>query len=439
MNSGFGILIPQRRWLYWGLAISLIAHVAVFSFYVSVGRRVQEVVHRITFEPAPPPSVFVKPPTATTKTLEFRKVPMPRGWLLRRRAGAVKARVAEVQTLAAIRTDALLDQLNVSEVVPPSLRPGGRVGPRGDIAAAAAGASIAFRFPEPKLDVVAIRGIKEVRNQVDMRLDMLSIENMDTGQYSAMVIQDPSDRRKIKGFVHLAQAYTRVKSYGKLNERTDISLVNLNYLVRALEQYTGIRADYRGAVPLDDPNLLEIPWLLLPPNIGNLNRSSLTQAELENLGRYIVGGGFALARIPANSASKSAIQRRTGIFDVLRQAMKTQHLNEGSDWRFVVLQPDHPIYHAFFDFDSSVHENQMDVHSANNPLTKDMGLVVGDRLAVFLYSSREIASKEGTLGELSTHVTQGDATRSLQFSVNTVVFALTQEGSVTQQLMSGIR
>jgi len=391
------------------------------------------VVHRITFEPAPPPSVFVKPPTATTKTLEFRKVPLPRGWFGRKQTGAVKTRITEIQALAAIRTDALLDQLNVTEVVPPSLRAGGRVGVRGDVSAvAAAGASVAFRFPEPTLDVVAIRGIKEVRNQVDMRLDMLSVENMDTGQYNAMVIQDPGDRRKIKGFIHLAQAYTRL-GYSNLNERRDIELVNLNYLVKALAEYTGIRADYRGAVPLDDPNLLEIPWLLLP------SKTTLTDAEFENLGRYIVGGGFGVARIGGNSATKSTVQRRAGIFDVLRQAMKRQGLNEGSDWRFVVLQSDHPIYHAFFDFDSSVHHNEMDLHTSNNPLTKDMGLVVGDRLAVFLFASRDLAAKEGVLGGQSTHVTKGDATRSLQFSVNTVVFALTQEGSVTQQLMSGVR
>lgn len=434
MYAEFGILIPRRRWLYWGVILSLCAHVVVFTFYISLGRRVQEVVHRITFEPAPPPSVFVKPPTATTKTLEFRKVPLPSGWFSRKRTGAVKTRVTEIQALAAIRTDALLDQLNVTEVVPPSLRAGGRVGVRGDVAAAAAaGASVAFRFPEPTLDVVAIRGIKEVRSQVDMRLDMLSVENMDTGQYNAMVIQDPGDRKKIKGFIHLAQAYIRL-TYSDLNERRDIELVNLNYLVRALEEYTGIRANYRGSVPLDDPDLLEIPWLLLP------SMTTLTQAEIENLGRYIVGGGFSLGRIATSSASKAAVQRRTGIYDILRQAMKTQRLNEGSDWRFVVLQPDHAIYHAFFDFDSSVHENQMDVHSSNNPLTKDMGLVVGDRLAVFLFSGRQITSKEGgILGGQSTHYTQGDATRSLQFSVNTVVFALTQEGSVTQQLMSGVR
>lgn len=440
MAAGFSILIPRRRWLYWGLAVSLAAHVLVFVSYVSLRERVREVVHRITFEPTPPPSLFVKAPTAATKTLEFRKVPLPRGWLTQKRTGAVRTNAPEIKELAALRTDALLAQLQLTEVVPPSLGAGSRIGPGREVTPMeAAEASVAFRFPEPSLGVVAIRGIREVRNQVDMRLDMLGVENLDTGQYTAMVIQDPADRTKIKGFIHLAQAYTKI-SYGDVNERQDIELVNLNYLVRALQEYTGIRADYRGSVPLDDPDLQQIPWLLLPSGIDDLKKVALTDPEIENLGRYIVGGGFVLGRMGGGSASKSAVQRTTGIFDILRQALKTQRLNEGAHWRFVVLEPDHPIYHALFDFDSSVHENQMDLHSAGNPLTKDMGLVVGDRLAVFLYSSREITSKEGgILGGQSTHLTQGDATRSLQFSVNTVVFALTQEGSVTQQLMSGVR
>ena len=45
------------------------------------------------------------------------------------------------------------------------------------------------------------------------------------------------------------------------------------------------------------------------------------------------------------------------------------------------------------------------------------------------------AGREGTANfELRV-----DGTRHLQFTVNTVVFALTQEGGVTQQLMSGTR
>ena len=122
--------------------------------------------------------------------------------------------------------------------------------------------------------------------------------------------------------------------------------------------------------------------------------------------------------------------------------MKMRGLNEGADWRFVVLESDHPIYHAFYDFDTSVRYNQMSTHSAVNPLPFDLGMEIGDRLAVFLHAGKNIAKDTfgvGSIGEQSTHEVRGDATRALQFALNTVVFALTQEGSVTQQLMAGVR
>ena len=122
--------------------------------------------------------------------------------------------------------------------------------------------------------------------------------------------------------------------------------------------------------------------------------------------------------------------------------MKMRGLNEGADWRFVVLESDHPIYHAFYDFDTSVRYNQMSQHSSANPLPFDLGMEIGDRLAVFLHAGKNIAKDTfgvGSIGEQSTHEVRGDATRALQFALNTVVFALTQEGSVTQQLMAGVR
>lgn len=50
-----------------------------------------------------------------------------------------------------------------------------------------------------------------------------------------------------------------------------------------------------------------------------------------------------------------------------------------------------------------------------------------------------MAGSTASLGESADHLIQADATRALQFTVNTVVFALTQEGSITQQLMAGTR
>ena len=432
MEGRFGVLPRYYREISIGIAVSFGLHVGIMGLYTLFEEKVDEVIQRITFEPPPPPSFFMKPPTATTKVLEFRKVPVPQGYFLRQRAqSTTQTRVAQVQALAALRTDAVVDQLEVAEVTPAVMRRGGRLGVRGG-AGAVAGGVVGLGLPEPSLQVAAVEGVKEARHQVDMQLDMLSVKHMDTGQYQAMVIQDPDNRRKVKGFLHIAQAYS---VHTTLSRFTDVSFSQLDVLIKTLKEYTGIEGDYVGSIPLADPQLLDIPWLLM----HSVSSRDIGDVELENLGRYLVGGGFVVTNLPADSGSNAVLKRKTGMFDILRRAMKAQGLNEGADWRFVVLDSDHPIYHAFFDFDTSVRANQMGQHSENNPLPKDLGMVVGDRLAVFLNSGARMEGGRGSLGEQSTHQVKADATRAHQFALNTIVFALTQEGSFTQQLMSGVR
>ena len=90
-----------------------------------------------------------------------------------------------------------------------------------------------------------------------MQLDMLSVKHLDTGQYHAMVIQDPNDRRKVEGFLHIAQAYS-THNHGA--DSKDITIFQLDMLVKTMKEFTGIEADYRGALPLDDPRIIEVPW-----------------------------------------------------------------------------------------------------------------------------------------------------------------------------------
>jgi hypothetical protein len=441
MTEKFEILYSYRRVLAVGIIASLIAHLSTVGLYLSIGETVSEAIHRMTFEPLPPPSFFVKPPTATTKVLEFRKVPIPQGWFLQRKTQTTQAKVAEVQALAALRTDAMLDRLEVTEITPSVVRrDGGRFGLRGG-GGGDAGVVTSVGFPEPSLQLVAVQGRKEAQHQVDMRLDMLSVKHMDTGQYQAMVVQDPNNRRKVKGFLHIAEAYSSRRT---VSDDYDVVFSKLDPLLKALKEYTGIEADYMGAIPFDDPRLLEVPWLLLKVGQYGFAESApssldITVAEMTNLGKYLAGGGFALGVLPGDSGSSAVLQRKTGIFDVLRRALKTQGMNEGADWRFVVLHSDHPIYHSFFDFDTSVRHNQMSQHSTSNPLPNDMGLEIGNRLAVFLTAGRNIEVSTASLGEQEGHWVKADATRALQFTVNTIVFALTQEGSVTQQLMIGTK
>ena len=138
-------------------------------------------------------------------------------------------------------------------------------------------------IPVPKLRGVQVRGVKETSQQVDMRLDMLSVQDMDTGQYQAMVIQDPDDRRKVSGYIHLAQVFTCSRrvlldvGYGQEEQTQATTYQSLDYLIKAHQEYTGIEADYPGPIPLDDPRLREVPWLLLPSWFGESHAGGMAR------------------------------------------------------------------------------------------------------------------------------------------------------------------
>ena len=419
-HDGYRVLLPRGRWLALGVGLSVSVHLVVFGGYSLLGERVREVVQRITFEPPPPPSVFFKPPRRPTRALEFRKRPIPKGAHLRQQSRVAKTRVADVQALAAMRTETLLRQLDAAQIAPPSLRRAARMGVGSGLEAA--GGSGGMAISVPKLSNVEVRGVKESSQRVDMRLDMLSVKDMDTGQYQAMVIQDPDDRRKLSGYIHLAQVFTRSRpnttgpTFNTDQQAQTTVYQSLDYLIKAMQEYTGIEADYLGPIPLDDPRLMGVPWLLLPSWFGMAHAHS--EQELTNLGRYLANGGFVITRAGTHA---------------LRRAMRTQRLNEGADWHFDWLKPSHPLYHSFFDFDMSVRDNSPRVEYG------DLGLFVGERLAAFIPQSARIVTENATPARHGGNASVVDGTRHLQFTVNTVVFALTQEGGVTQQLMAGMR
>jgi hypothetical protein len=171
---------------------------------------------------------------------------------------------------------------------------------------------------------------------------------------------------------------------------------------------------------MDAPELLKVPWVFLPSWIGEAH--ALNERELRNLGKYLVEGGFIVTKVGKH---------------VFEEALRTQGLNEGAHWRMVYLKPDHPLYHSFFDFDMSVRENMF--YNVVGFRAGDQGIEVGDRLAVFMPSTREAVVTDRAAMGTDPASAEHDGTRSLQFAVNTVVFALTQEGSMTQQLMAGVR
>ena len=119
-----------------------------------------------------------------------------------------------------------------------------------------------------------------------MALEMMDVNSMDTGRYRAMVVQDPNDRQSVTGFVRFAHVQSaRSIEFGG----GGINSFAIDEVRDALNEYTGIKAEYDGNITYDDSRLMEIPIIF---SGGGANES-----ELEMIARYLLAGGFVFGGI----------------------------------------------------------------------------------------------------------------------------------------------
>jgi hypothetical protein len=254
---------------------------------------------------------------------------------------------------------------------------------------------------EPTLTTVDITGTRQPDNKIDMALDMLDVNSMDTGRYRAMLIQEQGDPQGIKGFINFARVISAAAlASGTATGSTD----NLRYLVNGLNEYTGINADFIGSITYDDDRLLEIP-IILPAGTPN-------ESELEQMTRYLLSGGFIFG----------------GTGFVNEGLVKYGGLVQGRDFWSERLPDDHPVFSSYFEFKGGAPTSTRGVSSNKNQNAWQytVGHFIKGRLVGINFS----------LGLGYTESEEGqDKLRQMQMAINVIVYALTQEGSMTQRLM----
>lgn len=253
--------------------------------------------------------------------------------------------------------------------------------------------------------------------------DSLSTEYERSGQFQALVrYENPADPQSIQGFVHLGQIQSlRVNQAGAAGggANTGEQLRQLDALVHALETFTQVRADVAPSLTYADPRLLDLPigLPLSPPN----------ESEMEHLSRYLMEGGFVL-----NFDTRSE-ERRTPFEEYREGLEKYGHLVWGQEMWTEYLTEDHPLFSAYFPLkgvprtgraltpeDTSAQQDG----SPRPHLDRMLGLVVQGRLVgvEFYMPPRPVGRAE-----------QYEDTAQSQLAVNIVIFALTQEGSLTRR------
>ena len=367
------------RELHKYLLLSLILAVGVHLCAVIINP-LDEVVETA---PRPMSTKFIKREPRLTKPLELRKVPKPKRQMIQRQSMITRARMDQVKATASFST---VSALNMTS------------GPTMNVARTDQIDSIELT---PTMDAVDISGTRQPDNKIDMALEMLDVNSMDTGRYRAMLVQDPGDPQAIKGFINFA----RVVSASALASGTATGATNaLRFLVNGLNEYTGINADFMGSITYDDERLLEIP-IILPSGSPN-------ESELEQMTRYLTSGGFIFG----------------GIGFVHEGLEKYAGLVEGRDFWSERLPDDHPVFSSYFDFKGGAPTSTRGVSSNKNQNAWQFttGHFIKGRLVGINFS----------LGLGFTGSASGqDKLRQMQMAINVIVYALTQEGSMTQRLM----
>ena len=292
----------------------------------------------------------------------------------------------------------------------------------GDILAIASpGSKVGYSMPSAKPAAVEFKSVKmaaltnmatSVQEVVSLQSELLSVENLDTGRYKSIIIQDPEDKKKLRGYFNM----TLVK-FNHQNPDTDVYPLAIPNLLRYMNDATNLRASIVGQkIELSDPELFTAPIIYMT---GHECVVELSPIEKENLKDYLYMGGFIFIDdiapdVDGNPNPKRGL--RGTAFDQQMKGILREVL--GSDARFFRIPKDHPVYHSFYDFDDGPPLGG----ATGGNVTYLEGIEIRGRLAV-LFSDLNVSWYWGEQNATGKE-------RGLQFGVNIVVYALTQPGGL---------
>ena len=314
----------------------------------------------------------------------------------------------------------------------------------------------------PQMRAGALEGTRQGADEIDLSLELMDVRAMDTGRHRAMVVVDPQDRRNLKGFLYMSGINSpsieraeesvraeniRVRWYHQMPRRLAERRM-LQGLADKMTAQTQVHVEVRDAVRLDDPQLLQVPFVLMTVDTP----FDFTDSEAANLGAYLTSGGFLFVDISRmwfnNSDEELDIPAMRSL---IRASFQAVGYREWKDWQFKRLESTHPLYHCFYDV-NSLPRGMRDMHfivgRQDTPLTPDYleGIMVEEQL-VGVYSMRGYADFWAGIGRENLDWTLMNGVSNSPFlasaeeplvynlGVNLVVYALTREGSLARQLV----
>jgi hypothetical protein len=256
-----------------------------------------------------------------------------------------------------------------------------------------------------------------VQEALSLKHELLNVGDLDIGRYQAILIQDPDNKRAIRGFFNMT-----VIDYDIADKNRDRFPTAVEELMRYMRDHTEINARIEGTtLEFSDPRILDAPMIYVTGNDAVLQ---ISDTEKTNLGEYLKNGGFLYAEEIRQSDAENGLDgKEAGVsgtpFDrQFKALMKNPQVlgSDGSKWQ--KMPKTHALYYSFWDFPDGP---PMGGAPAGNVFDLEM-LELRGRVAV-VFSDLNISYYWGD--------PLADAReRGLQFGVNLIVFALTQPGGI---------
>ena len=256
-----------------------------------------------------------------------------------------------------------------------------------------------------------------VQEALSLKQELLNVGDLDFGRFQAILIQDPANKRNIKGFFNMT-----VIDYDLADKSADRFPTAVEELMRYIRDHSRVNARIEGTtLRLSDPTVMKAPFIYLT---GNSAVFQFTKTEKENLGEYLKNGGFLFAEEIRQADPENGLDGKNAgvqgtLFDrQFKALMEDPEVlgSDGSKWQ--KIPKDHDLYYSFFDFEDGP---PMGGAPGGNVFDLEM-LELRGRVAV-VFSDLNISWYWGD--------PNADAReRGLQFGVNLIVYALTQPGGI---------
>lgn len=253
---------------------------------------------------------------------------------------------------------------------------------------------------------------REAADMLSLRDELLSIDNLDTGQYRAVVIKDPDNLQNLTGFAYIPSSIWGVDLNPNVIQGTlvppDTGRMAIIGLVEGFTKHTNLQIKPDPQLQIDQPKLREYPIIY----ISSEQSFRFTVYERESMRAYIDGGGFLMLE-PYSVQGLRALQQMV------------EDAFEGRA-RITTIPDDHPILRCYYEFENpKVPINSQFITMPETMFQLD-GIFLGDTLIGLLLTGDYGAA--WAAGEYENPY--------FRVAVNAVTYALIRQGSAAKQYIS---